>query len=669
MAPTIITNGLFEKVKDRLKASKSYALADGRKESRARLYRKLKGKYYDTEETTSNPERIKVETIAGLTYQQRPVYHFRRPHVSVEANTPKFITEIDGVEKELNNVDNAVMMEIALNQELKTMDVEDEVNAIIQDWICPYEFGALKVGYGNKTLFSSYDTDKVNADGVWVLRTCPDDIFVDWQARGKKSIGYYFHAIHKPLQWIKDNKDFNVKARQAVASEKTPDYLKDRLRNEERASSYDVGCIFEYHDLETGQIAVLSEAGNEWLTDPYDFPYDYKRSQFVFLIPMPLNNDFYGRCYVSLAEPQVDEINSYRTRLVRIFKKWPVVNFFKKGAWSLEQQRKWQDADDSENIEVNDPAGIETRTMPSLPADIWRTQELMERDMEKELGTSSMRRGEVSAVKPTTAQIIEGHGNIRDADVREDVAKIYRTASSKICDLMIQFYDKPRWVKLTGGMRLPSGVTREQVGETAFALYSSSDIRGNYDFSCDVTSMSPVNNELKAKILLESYKGILTSPSDIQQQFMAKYDINGLFYDIVKMQGVDLNRWAKQKEAENQDDPWAENEHVLGGGILMEPSESEKHRYHSEIHGQALRILATNPSDPRFIELARHDQIHKIKLLKQEPPPPQQSVAGGQAGGLPGMSGNETQGGFLGGLGGVAGQLARPLPPTPRTIL
>ena len=80
---TIKVSGLFQKVKDRLKASKSYAEADGRKETRERLYRKLKGQYYSTVEMTDTRERIKVENIAGLTYQMRPSYHFPRPNIPV----------------------------------------------------------------------------------------------------------------------------------------------------------------------------------------------------------------------------------------------------------------------------------------------------------------------------------------------------------------------------------------------------------------------------------------------------------------------------------------------------------------------------------------------------------------------------------------------------------
>ena len=151
---TIKTSGLLEKIKNRLKAAKSYAEADGRKETRERLYRKLKGHYYSDVEIRDGRERIKVENVAGLTYQMRPSYHFRRPHVSVSSLTPKFVTEIGGAEQTVNNVRNAQMMEIAINQEFKAMEVDEEVNAMIQDWLCPYEIGAIKIGMGNRTLYS-----------------------------------------------------------------------------------------------------------------------------------------------------------------------------------------------------------------------------------------------------------------------------------------------------------------------------------------------------------------------------------------------------------------------------------------------------------------------------------------------------------------------------------
>lgn len=639
---SIKTPGLLTKIKDRLKAAKSYAEADGRKESRERLYQKLKGHYYSDVELKTGGDRIKVENVAGLTYQMRPSYHFRRPQVSVTALTPKFVTERGGAEQTVNNVRNATMMEIALGQEFRAMEVDEEVNAMVQDWICPYEFGAIKVGYGDRTLYSSYEADKVNTGGVWAIRTCPDDIFVDWQAHGKRSIGWYFHAIHKPVQWIKDNKDFNPKARAMVTAQKTPDYLKSRLKNDAAPTPYDMGCVYEGHDLETGQIMVFAEEGTDWLIDPYDFPYDYKGAQFIFLNPMPLNNDFYGRNFISLAEPQIDEINSYRTRMIKIFKRWPVVNFFKKGAWSIEQQRKWEDADDCENLEVNDPAGIDTRTMPSLPADMWRGMEVCERDMEKELGTSAMRRGEVSAVKPTTAQIIEGHGNIRDADIREEVAKVYKKLALKVGDLMIQFYDQPRWVKLTGGMKAPEGMTVEESPQGPFVLYSSNDIAGNYDFDPDVTSMVPINNETKAKVIIDSIAAVPKLPPDVQKTIREKYDLSEVFIAAIKMQGVDLTQWEREEEPDNQDDPWEENNFVLKGGRLQEPHEKEKHATHFAVHSRVLQMLAVNPQDPRFIELARHNQIHKeldanSRQAPQIPGMMQQGPMG--SGPMPGQSG------------------------------
>lgn len=662
---TIKTMGLLEKIQNRLKASKSYANADGRKESRLRLYRKLKGQYYSDVEIGDGKDRIKVENVAGLTYQMRPSFHFRRPHVSLEAKTPKFITEIGGQRKEVNNIRNAMIAEVALNQELDTIEIEEEVNAMIQDWICPYEFGALKIGYGNRTLYSSYEVDKVNTEGVWALRTRPDDIFVDWQAQGKRSIGYYFNAIHKPLQWIKDYKEFSSKARSQVGADKMPDFLQSRLKADAVGTPSDMGTIYEYHDLDTGQIAVVGEECNDWLIAPYDFPYRFKGPQFVFMIPMPLNNEFYGRCYTSLAEPQIDETNAYRTRLTRIFKKWPVLNLHKPTAMTVEQKRAYQDSDDSDFVEVNDPAGIDTRTMPQLPSDLWNGQQLMERDMEKVLGSSAMRRGEVSGVKPTTAQIIEGHGNLRDADVREEVAKVYSKASSKLLDLMIQFYDTPRWVKLGGLANVPKDWTIEETEIGPFALYSNEDIAGNYDMKPDVTSMVPVNNEVKAKVLLETLKAIPTLPPDVQQDFHRKHDIGQIIYEAVKMQGIDLKKYERQEEPEDQVDPWAENECVLRGELLGEPGDEEPHLYHSMVHGRVLQLLAMNPQDPRYIELARHDQWHKAKEANRKQAMPQPGVAPpgmGQGIGVPGMPGMPGMG-PMNGMGG--GPMPGAVPPGP----
>ena len=654
---TVKTSGLLDKVRNRLKASKSYANSDGRKESRERLYRKLRGHYYSDVEMSDGHERIKVENVAGLTYQMRPSFHFRRPHVTLEAKTPKFITEIGGQKKDLNNVRNAMIAEVALNQELDTIEIEEEVNAMIQDWICPYELGALKVGYGNRTLYSSYEADKVNTEGVWALRTRPDDIFVDWQAQGKRSIGYYFNAIHKSLQWIKDYKEFSAKARGQVTADKMPDFLQSRLKGLDAGSPSDMGTIYEYHDLETGQMAVVGEDCNDWLIAPYDFPYAFKGPQFVFLIPMPLNNEFYGRCYTSLAEPQIDETNAYRTRLTNIFKKWPVVNLHKPGAITEEQKRAYQDAGDSEFVEVNDPAQIDTRTMPNLPNDLWNGQEIMTRDMESVLGSSAMRRQEVSNVKPTVAQIMEGHGNLRDADVREEVAKVYSKASSKILDLMVQYYDTPRWVKLSGASRLPKDWEVEQTDAGPFSLYSNQDIAGNYDFKPDVTSMVPVNNEVKAKVLLETLKVIPTIPPDVQRDFHRKHDIGEIIYEAVKMQGVELKKFEREEEVEDQNDPWKENEHVIGrdgrGGLLREPGDSEPHRYHSMVHEKVLQMLAVNPQDPRFIELARHNQLHKEKEANQLPV--QQMTPTMTQGDMPGMGQQ---------MGGVPGAVPPP-PPLP----
>lgn len=640
----IKTQGLLEKVQERLKACQAYAKSDERESRQERLYRKLKGLYHKGSEPKN---AVKVEGIAAYTYQTRPTFHFRRPSISVSAKTPKFVTSIGEEEKSLNNTRNAMIMELALNQEYKEIEIEDEVNAMIQDAICPYDFAGLKVGYSYMTQFSQVEeAEKVVEDRIWGMRVCPEDIFIDWQSTGKKSLRYYFHRIWKPVQWAKDHKDFSKKGREQVTAASIPDFLKNRYGQTENQSGFDMAALYEYHDLEENQIGLFCFGASDWLLDPYNFPYKFRGGQFVFFVPYPLNNDFYGRCGAHMIEPQVDETNTFRNRVSSVIKKFPMVNFYQKGAWSIEQQRKWKDAEDAENIEVTDLNGIRTQLIPPVSADAWRYQEVIERDQEKVSGSSAMRRGQVTAVKPTTAQIIEGHGNLRDADIREEVAKIYRRTAQKHADLMIQYYTRPKWVRITGGMTVPKDVQLEMTDQGPFLLYTNQDIAGNYDFDIDVQSLVPINKEVQAKVLMETLAGVSKMPPYVQEQFFSTYNVPEIISEVVKMQGVDLNKYKNEEEPAGQTDPTLEDEHVLKGGILEHPAEGEPDEQHASVHAATVRALGGNPDDPnpspdpRINEIKRHYRIHVARIMRKQTmtPMPQEmgEVQLGQMGGMPG---------------------------------
>lgn len=624
----IKTKGLLEKTQERLKAAKAYAKADGREAQAERLYEKLKGKYYRDDDIG----KIKIEGVAGYTYQTRPTIHLRRPHVSVSAKTPKFVTSVDNKDKQLNNARNAIIAELALNQEYQEIEIEDEVNAVVQDVVCPYPVGSIKIGYSYETQFSELDEyQKVVSDRIWGMRVRPFEVFIDSQAVGRKSYRYYFHEIWKPTQWVKDNKDFSSAARKQIASNAYPKWLENR-RGVEDKSAFDMTAIYELHDLEHNQIAVFSEGASDWLLDPYDFPYPFRGGQFLFFNPWPLNDDFYGRCGASLIESQIDETNLFRSRSAKVLKRFPVVNLYNKGAWSIEQQRKWKDADDCENLEVNDINQIRTEKMPGFPGDWWRYQEVVERDQEKISGSSSMRRGEVTAVKPTTAQIIEGHGNLRDADIREEVGKLYSRMAHKHLALMAKYYTRPKWIKITGGLVLPKSIQTETTDQGPFLLYTNEDIKGNYDFSIDVQSLVPVNKEVQAKVLMETIQGVarmadiqIPTIQDAVHSFFKNHDIEKMFVEVVKMQGVDLNKWKKEDEPEELVDPALENEHVLKGGLLADPDKDEPHEFHERVHGALAQSLGSS-MDPRFTEIARHLKIHTAHRMTQAAQQPQRPI-------------------------------------------
>lgn len=601
---------LYKKILNQLNVCEKYQKKDDRLDRYDRLYGKLKGEYY---QGVSSQDRIKVELIAAHTYQQIPNLNFRNPYISVSAKTPKYISDSG---ESVDNLKNAEFMEAALNQEFDEISIKKEVSAMIQDAVCPYDFGVLKIGYSYATQIDNRGYKDITRDRVWVKRVCPRDVLIDPMSTPLK-INKVFHRMWVPLQWVKDNQDFNKSVRQEVNAAGMPQNMKDLGLTQDKVDyNPDLVELFEVHDYENNQIAVFTKGCDDFLINPYDDPYQFRGPHFIFFIPYPLNDDFYGRNMSSLIEPQVDETNKFRTRMIRILKKFPYLIMCTPDAWTKQQRKAWADSEDGEIAEATNPSEIMVHSVPSLSRDFYNMSEIMERDLEKVGMTSSMRRGEVTNVKPTTAQIITGHENIRDMYLRGMVADVYEEVASKIGDLMIQYYDTPRWLKLKGDSKLIEG------NPTApFALYSNQDIMGNYDFKADVNSMVPVNNEVKAQVLLNTTTALLGlgQGNPFAEALLKKYDFEKVTAEIYKMQGVDLLKYERPEIAE-AGDAEAENQHALKGGLLKDPIDSEDHREHAMIH-KAAADATGNP------EIIRHLKITLAHIAEEEAKQPTQASA------------------------------------------
>lgn len=324
-------------------------------------------------------------------------------------------------------------------------------------------------------------------------------------------VGYYeWHYVED----IKRNPVYAKKARglKAQGAIQADQSEMDTLEsNEEREKHEGMVKVWKLWDQRTLTKLVLAEGHPRVLYEE-----EFKYSPFAVLKWYEVLKSFYPCPPVFQWLGPQDEVNetrdSQRAHRRRFYRRYTVM----RNSVEPEELEKLETGGDGTYIQVDQPNPITPVPDAPLSSDVWQHLDESKNDFLTVSGVSGDQRGVAESETATQANIINTHAQLRESAIRGKVqnwlADICRLILLTIRDNMAL----PIWIqrnvdlgtpdaesKLTESMRVAQRwkeITSDELGDT------------DYDINIDVSSMSPVSQEME-KVNWSNILALLSNPS------------------------------------------------------------------------------------------------------------------------------------------------------------
>jgi hypothetical protein len=458
---------------------------------------------------------------------------------AVAINNPRFVVNA----RKPENAPNAVIVEEVLNYLWRCHGYQDELRLAVDDWIlCGH--GWTKAGYrfvkppetkptgelGGENTIEKGDQEGIDdrmpvpgnvesestevvADRPYIERISLFDMFVDPDARLPREMRWIAQRIWRPVQDVRVDSRYDVKARKAVAvttrfvstGTGDSDGRSDIDTPDEGAISY---CeIIEFYDLKRNEVSTFAMAGdaaNEggsvndaYLIKPAPIPYG-SGHPFLMLRNYEVTDNFYPMGEIESIESLQLELNETRNQMLnhrkRFARKWIYARdgFDEDGVRALES-----DVDNSmvPALGDQDPSRL-IAPLPSIgtPPDFYNQSQLIEDDINTISGVSDYMRGQPdSAIRRTAteAAMIQDAANSRSRDKLAKIESYLSTCGEKIVALMQQFMTGEQVARITS------------VAGRAWVNYDADYLVGEYDFEVEGGSTEPRNEAFRRQSALQ----------------------------------------------------------------------------------------------------------------------------------------------------------------------
>lgn len=484
----------------RLKAAEDYQKDNLRVEKWKMYLDWQKGKFYEGKEEFG---QYQVNIIEGTVDILLPNLHFRRPYLYANPTQEKvYIQYPDGSMEEKDNYETSKLMEKVMNHVIKEIGVEQEVRWAVQDAVCPYGIGVVKVGYSALTS----EGQMRKKENPWVKRVSPMDFFTDPFCTDPSINGIYtIHRSIVPYENVKKNELF----RKVKLTPRLPDYIKDKI------TGYDPEVemieLFEYHDLDSDKIYIFTIDGDKTLYEgenPYGFA-----PHFCVLKFRHTPDEFYSASDIDPVEDQIVEINKLHTKVINnLYKTGPKVTF-ETDALNPQQLEKHQKAPDWAFLEVSDINKVRESAPTPVAGEITNMINYLTSVVNTILGITEYQRGGGQAIKRTAteASYIQADSQGRREFRLKLVGEFYVKIAEKLDILIKDFMDEPRMIPIIG----PDKVN--------FLGWDKYEVAGNHTYTYEAGSMTPQIGEVRLQQFLNTLQ-IIGSSKILAQPFVEETD-------------------------------------------------------------------------------------------------------------------------------------------------
>jgi hypothetical protein len=417
--------------------------------------------------------------------------------------------------------DKAVVTESIINYWWQHYECQPQFQLAVKDYLI-LGHGWVKTGYRfveeakTKDIEDSADeaadpkkpTDDVESDFIiredrpFLERVDPFDMFVDPDATSMDNARWIAQRTRRPIKDIKNDQRYDFSARKEVGPSSyqrygdintTPNFYTTNSYGEEDAYA----DIFEYYDIDTGEMSVFSDSGDKFLIKPIKMPYVFGHP-FFMLRNYDIPGFFYPMGELEAIEPLQYELNETRTQMMnhrkRYSRKWLALE----SAFDDFGRQMLASDDDNVIVPVKGSENLNNVVvpMPALinPPEFYNQSALIQNDIDRVSGVSEYQRGAIPETTRTAreASIIAEAGNARVAEKLVNIENAIARCAANLIMLAQQYLTGEQTVRIVGTEAAPVWLT-----------FDRDYIAGEFDYSVEAGSTAPRNEAFRRDMALQ----------------------------------------------------------------------------------------------------------------------------------------------------------------------
>ena len=453
-------------------------------------------------------DRLLVNIAFSTINTLAPSVAIGRPKINVNPRRPE-----DG--------DKAVVTESIINYWWQHYECQPQFQLAVKDYLI-LGHGWVKTGYRfveeakTKDIQDSADeaadpnkpADDVESEFIiredrpFLERVDPFDMFVDPDATSMDNARWIAQRTRRPIKDIKNDPRYDYSARKDVGPSSyqrygdintTPNFYTTNSYGEEDAYA----DIFEFYDIDTGEMSVFSDSGDKFLIKPVKMPYVFGHP-FFMLRNYDIPGFFYPMGELEAIEPLQYELNETRTQMMnhrkRYSRKWLALE----SAFDDFGRQMLASDDDNVIVPVKGSENLNNVVvpMPALinPPEFYNQSALIQNDIDRVSGVSEYQRGAIPETTRTAreASIIAEAGNARVAEKLVNIENAIARCAANLIMLAQQYLTGEQTVRIVGTEAAPVWLT-----------FDRDYIAGEFDYSVEAGSTAPRNEAFRRDMALQ----------------------------------------------------------------------------------------------------------------------------------------------------------------------
>jgi hypothetical protein len=340
----------------------------------------------------------------------------------------------------------------------------------------------------------------IREDRPFLERIDPMNMFVDVDASNMDDCRWIAQRSRRPLKDIQSDKRYDYTARMAVSPSSYSKYgstTQGNISYDDTNTDDAYADVFEYYDINTGEMCIFADTGDKFLVKPVKMPYVFGHP-FFMLRNYDIPNFFYPMGELEAIEPLQYELNETRTQMMNHRKRYSRKWLYSESAFDDFGRQMLASDDDNVIVPVKGSENLQNIVvpMPALinPPEFYNQSELITNDIDRVSGVSEYQRGAIPETTRTAreASIIAEAGNARVSEKLVSIENAIAACASNLIMLAQQYLTGEQTVRIVGSETAPVWLT-----------FDKDYISGEFDFTVEAGSTAPRNEAFRRDMALQ----------------------------------------------------------------------------------------------------------------------------------------------------------------------